>query len=456
MALQTTDPPVSPNPQVVANAFVEQYYHILHHSPELVYRFYHDSSVLSRQEDNGQMTSVTTMQGINAKILSLDYKNYRAEIKTADAQESYKDGVIVLVTGCLTGKDNVRKKFAQSFFLAPQAKGYFVLNDVFRYVDESEPLDPNAITIEKVDDSGGSHTAVYTESPYAYDTSSLVVATSLENNQTQLENSSQASEKERQKAPKEKVPAISQSDNHASSVAVSSQMSIEEDNVKNSYASIVKKATDSSGPTKVYVPANTVKVASTNIQKQASGLLASNFVASTPLDENQEAPERVNPSEEGASVEGFSIFVRNLPANVIDEQLEQEFKRFGPIKPDGVQVRSNKQQGSCYGFVEFLSSSSMEKAIQASPITIEGRRCFVEIKRTITQVDAGQGRFPSRRGGFRNDGFRGRGGFGGGRNFGGNDFGGRREYFGRGRGADSYQRGRGRAGRDLNRNSADR
>lgn len=73
---------------------------------------------------------------------------------TADAQDSFKDGVIVLVTGCLTGKDNLRKKFAQSFFLAPQSKGYFVLNDVFRYVDESESSETNMVTIAKVDDSG--------------------------------------------------------------------------------------------------------------------------------------------------------------------------------------------------------------------------------------------------------------------------------------------------------------
>lgn len=80
-------------------------------------------------------------QAINDKIQSLDYKNYKAEIKTADAQDSYQGGVIVLVTGCLTGTDNVRRKFTQIFFLAPQEKGYFVLNDVFRYVDESQPSD---------------------------------------------------------------------------------------------------------------------------------------------------------------------------------------------------------------------------------------------------------------------------------------------------------------------------
>lgn len=55
---------------------------------------------------------------------------------TVDAQDSFNGGVLVLVTGFLTGKDGLRHKFTQTFFLAPQDKGYFVLNDVFRYVDD--------------------------------------------------------------------------------------------------------------------------------------------------------------------------------------------------------------------------------------------------------------------------------------------------------------------------------
>ena len=63
MALQTENPPAAaPTAQLVGNAFVEQYYHILHHSPESVHRFYQDSSVLSRPDCNGVMTSVTSMQ----------------------------------------------------------------------------------------------------------------------------------------------------------------------------------------------------------------------------------------------------------------------------------------------------------------------------------------------------------------------------------------------------------
>lgn len=78
-------------------------------------------------------------------ILSFDYEECKVEIKTADAQKSYKDGVNVLVTGSLMGKDNLKRKFVQSFFLAPQDNGYFVLNDIFRYVEDVELLENRSV-----------------------------------------------------------------------------------------------------------------------------------------------------------------------------------------------------------------------------------------------------------------------------------------------------------------------
>lgn len=76
-------------------------------------------------------------QDINKKILSLGYDEFSAEIISVDAQESFGGGVLILVTGFMIGNNNMRQKFTQCFFLAPQEKGYFVLNDVFRYVDEN-------------------------------------------------------------------------------------------------------------------------------------------------------------------------------------------------------------------------------------------------------------------------------------------------------------------------------
>lgn len=62
MAMQEASPTVAPSAQVVGNAFVEQYYHILHQSPNLVHRFYQDTSLLSRPDANGNMATVTSMQ----------------------------------------------------------------------------------------------------------------------------------------------------------------------------------------------------------------------------------------------------------------------------------------------------------------------------------------------------------------------------------------------------------
>jgi len=47
----------------VGNAFVNQYYNILHQSPELVHRFYQDASRLGRPAGAGTdgMDTVTTM-----------------------------------------------------------------------------------------------------------------------------------------------------------------------------------------------------------------------------------------------------------------------------------------------------------------------------------------------------------------------------------------------------------
>ncbi|KAL2499866.1 Nuclear transport factor 2 (NTF2) family protein with RNA binding (RRM-RBD-RNP motif) domain [Abeliophyllum distichum] len=446
MATQTATSP-APSAQVVGNAFVEQYYHILHHSPELVYRFYQDTSALSRPESDGVMSTVTTMQGINDKICSLDYKNYKAEIKTADAQDSYHNGVIVLVTGYLTGKDNLRKKFTQTFFLAPQDKGYYVLNDVFRYVGESES-DGTAGEIIGVDNTSPSNSLTPDPEPaQVLDPPSLNQATlHTEDVEIVEEKADDQVNDEMQVTNDVDIPVVGESqldENHITTVEESATSSSQEDAPKKSYASILSSQSKK-GPTKVYVPANTLRLAPTLTEKQSinSAAPASGPESSSPIASVNE-PESHDTEDE---VEGHSIYIRNLPLNITVAQLESEFKKFGPIKQNGVQVRSNKQQGFCFGFVEFQEFSSMQSAIQASPITIEDCQAAVEIKRTTTRVGSGRGRFTSARGGFRNDSFRGRGSFNAVRSYVRSDSFRARGNFSGGRGGESYQ-GRGRGGR---------
>ncbi|KAL8550046.1 hypothetical protein ACS0TY_008759 [Phlomoides rotata] len=76
-----------------------------------------------------------------------------------------------------------------------------------------------------------------------------------------------------------------------------------------------------------------------------------------PLSSSTEVPDSESsapaapdnePDRKDAHDEGHSIYVRNLPLNLTVAQLEAEFQKFGAIKPNGVQVRSNKQQGFCF------------------------------------------------------------------------------------------------------------
>ncbi|KAK9138409.1 hypothetical protein Sjap_009003 [Stephania japonica] len=417
-----------PPAQVVANAFVHQYYHILHQSPELVYRFYHDSSKLGRPGADGAMSSITTMQDINEKILSLGYSDYLAEIKTVDAQESYNGGVLVLVTGYLTGKDGVKRNFTQSFFLAPQDRGYFVLNDIFRYVEDDQYYDVNH------DLANGIVAPATPDNDHSPVQEHLIPEQQVHPlNEINVEEVYISSDNEEGSVVEEEVPVSEVADEiqNESQIVAEPSSSAQEEVPKKSYASILKVAKESSGAVPAVSP---VKQAPTNQERQvAPPPPPPPALVAEPPASTSNAVESAN-NDEGEA-DGHSIYIKGLPLNATPSQLEEEFKKFGPIKSGGVQVRSNKQQGFCFGFVEFEAASAVQSAIVASPINIGGRQAHVEEKRaSSSRVNRG-GRFPPGRGsGFRNDGARGRGNYGGGRGFPRGDFSNRNDFPNRGGG----------------------
>ncbi|KAG8371720.1 hypothetical protein BUALT_Bualt13G0117500 [Buddleja alternifolia] len=433
----------------VGNAFVQQYYHILHHSPGLVHRFYQDISKLGRPEDDGSMSITTTMQAINEKIVSLNYVDFRAEIKSVDAQESFSGGVNVLVTGYLTGKDSTVRNFTQSFFLAPQDRGYFVLNDMFRYVDNVDPIPVLVsdvvvpIAAEPIPAPVQENHVSEENTPSAEETAAGEVYNPSEDEDVPI--------------TEEEVPVAEVVDE----VQDDAQMLVEssgkiEEVPKKSYASIVmhlkENAASFSPPPAASRKAPPKKVEQVNptFVPAPDGPISSS--ESVDNEHNQEA-------------DGYSIYIKGLPMNATDAALEEVFKKFGTIKSDGIQVRSNKLQGFCFGFVEFEDASSVQKALEvinvqtfgkgdtnfmnplklytvnprvgneASPVLIGGRHAVIEEKRSTSSRGNNRGRFQYGRGsGFRNDGVRGRGNYGGGRGgyYRGGDFNGRSDFVNRG------------------------
>ncbi|RLM73395.1 hypothetical protein C2845_PM15G05220 [Panicum miliaceum] len=433
--------PGSPPPpaQVVGNAFVNQYYNILHQSPELVHRFYQDASRLGRPAGAGAdgMDTVTTMDVISDKIVSMGIT--RAEIKAVDAQESLCGGVTVLVMGHLTGRTGVGREFVQSFFLAPQEKGYFVLNDILRYVGDGEgeegarhpalPSPPQQPTLEAVVDGeaapapvlangtvGGDNETVPREQdaspqPELHAAEPAPPAQEEEDNGEEVYNPPNDVEKPVVKeTPVAEV--INEVPNNVAVAAPSSSPRVPiEEAPKKSYASIVKVMKEYRPP----APAVPSRPAPPKPEKQAPPAPA--LVADAPAF----SPNTQGGSFQDPEVDAHAIYVRNLPLNATPQQLEEEFKRFGTIKYEGIQVRSNK----------------------ASPVMIGERQCYVEEKRTTGSRGSSRGgRFaPGRGGNFRGEGLRGRGTYNGGRGYGRGDFNYRSDYGGRGGGRGGSSRG---------------
>lgn len=414
--------------EMVGHAFVSQFYHILHNSPELVQRFFQDTSTMSRPGPDGVLMTVNAMKGINDLILSLDCKDYKAEILTADAQASHMNGVIVLVTGCLTGKDNVRRKFTESFFLAPQDKGYYVLNDAFRFVEEDSLPVANTVEEEDLDRSDPA-------------TSSTIVVEKLDGSDDAVENNTASedsiivnhkdvavsNDEENLAVNETAIPQAPVEPNHSAQAVAEASSNGHANGPKKSYASLLKNMKDGTS-TLVRVAAPVAKAAAPNTaqqpvaspaaqQPQADAVPAIATNASVP---NGGSNNGAASAADEVDDKGHSIYIGDLPWDATTELVEQEFKKFGRIKRNGIQVRSNK--GYCFGFVEYEDASGKQKAIEMGTLRIGGKEAFIQEKKTTTRVVNGVSTYPSGRGGFRNDGFRGRGGYSNGRGYPRNDY----------------------------------
>lgn len=156
--MSSPSPPPStsnPSPLTIGRSFLKQFYHVLTTTPDMIYKFYRPSSVLSHGEGNNP-TSPVTMDSLGdspAKDMKdrffswaaseSDPVRFELEHGAIDAQESVNGGVLLVVTGHMYLGD-VRKAFCHTFFLnlsAPDSKkrSYYVHNDVLRFLHESEP-----------------------------------------------------------------------------------------------------------------------------------------------------------------------------------------------------------------------------------------------------------------------------------------------------------------------------
>ncbi|KAK1756192.1 putative ntf2 and rrm domain-containing protein [Echria macrotheca] len=130
--------------------FVEQYYTTLSQSPEKLHLYYSKKSQFTIGKETEVVPIVAGRVAIQEKIKSLDFENCKVCINNVDSQGS-EDGIVIQVIGESSNNGQEPRKFVQTFVLAKQPSGYFVLNDILRYINEeteeaSEPAAPAVIS----------------------------------------------------------------------------------------------------------------------------------------------------------------------------------------------------------------------------------------------------------------------------------------------------------------------
>lgn len=90
-------------------------------------------------------------QQIHDRVTAIDPEGCKVELYQVDSQPSADDGVVVQVIGGLCKRnDSYYKKYTQTFFLAQQPGGYYVRNDIFRYLGEWDEGDDDEHSEEPV------------------------------------------------------------------------------------------------------------------------------------------------------------------------------------------------------------------------------------------------------------------------------------------------------------------
>lgn len=90
-------------------------------------------------------------QEIHKKITSIGFQDCKVFIHSVDAQASANGGIVIQVIGEMSNRNEPWRKFVQTFFLAEQPNGYFVLNDIFRFLKEETVEGDDASEAEAVE-----------------------------------------------------------------------------------------------------------------------------------------------------------------------------------------------------------------------------------------------------------------------------------------------------------------
>ncbi|WFC93866.1 hypothetical protein MBRA1_000491 [Malassezia brasiliensis] len=356
--------------------FVPQYYTCMHQDPSRLHCFYTKKSTLVHADEKEDVQPSFGQQEIHQRLQALNFENTKVYVSTVDSQASADGGIIIQVIGELSNRGGNWRKFSQTFFLAQQPNGYYVLNDIFRYLSDEEDEDESAAAEEAQPVAEQPmHDASHTASQPTQATTTPAAASAVPEAKPAPAIAEAAS------APAQVAPAAPATDAGATPVQAPAQ---QQPPVRKTWANLAATGADKwasapapAGGKSAAAPAASVAAA----QPTAAAGAGAKYARSTQT------------GGAAGAVPGAQVFVKSVaPELAANDALKKALEaQFGATK----ECQVNAAKG--FAFVEFTSPEAARKALAAGSLQVGASSVQIEKRRGAGE----RGGAPRSRGGHR-------------------------------------------------------
>ncbi|KAG0263141.1 hypothetical protein BG011_009243 [Mortierella polycephala] len=425
----------------VGMMFVHEYYTFLNKDPSRLHCFYNKLSTMSHgiqgeetQTCHGQQASAVVglmVVSIHAKILDLDFEDCKVLVRNVDSQNSLNGGIMIQVLGEMSNKGGPSQKFVQTFFLAVQPKGYFVLNDILRYLKDDPEAEVEAEEYEAellpetkneadvfvmadvppevaVEDVAVEEVAPVVEAP-AVEAVKPVEATKVENAEEKKpateekkstekksdykrhDRKSEKKEKDSKKDARKEVERVEKSHAPEPSKKQTESAAVTQDQTVSTPAPAAAETVTASIPAEPSKPktwastvANTVpNTVAKNpnpwaLNPPSAKAVSINVPQATPKPQPQSQPQGQSKFQERKPTgreEHHSIYIKNVTEKMTAEQLREAFATFGPIK--SLELVHKRY---C-AYVDFGTVEAMQAALKQNRVSVGSETVLAEERR---------------------------------------------------------------------------
>ncbi|CDW97506.1 hypothetical protein [Sporisorium scitamineum] len=332
-------------PSEVGWLFVTQYYTFLNQNPGRLHCFFTKKSTMVHGTEQEESSPCFGQQQIHDKITSLNFQDAKVFVSNVDTQSSASGGILVQVLGELSNNGGAWRKFAQTFFLAEQPNGYYVLNDIFRYLKDEEEIEAEAEALdEAIQDEIDEADKKGVEVPHTIEVNNIGNSNALPH--LPLPSSTAA--------PSKAIESTEAQLAETASAQVGAAPAVDEAVATSTDAEPTKAEADQVGIDK--------KVTAVEAEEAPAATKAKGVSSSRPA---AAATKPATPAAAGSASSSPSVYIKNVDADkVTDAALRQALEAFGTVKD--VQILANR---SC-AFAEFTSVDGARKAVAKGSVAV--------------------------------------------------------------------------------------